>query len=119
MWAKEVERVLATPNVLQFTSDNILYKTKAINERTPYITYQLIDSYAGLKAEGERKSTVYVVQVDVNKNDTNFTDIKKEIIKQAKLNNWKREDGEFEAYDDNSEVFFLCLRFSFAIFEEE
>lgn len=119
MYANEVERVLSVKSVLDYTSDKMLYKTKAINETAPYITYQLIDSYAGFKSEGSRKSTVYIVQIDINKNDTDFTNTKKEIIKQAKLNNWKREDGEFESYDYNSNIFFCCLRFSFVIFEEE
>lgn len=119
MYAKEVERVLAVESVLNLTADKMLYKTKAVSETAPYITYQLIDSYAGFKAEGNRKSTVYIVQIDINRSDTNFTNTKKEIIKQAKLNNWKREDGEFESWDDNSNIFFCCLRFSFVLFEEE
>lgn len=118
MYSKEIEKALAVKEVLQHTADNVLYKIQATNETAPYITYQLIDSFAGFLCEGGRKSTNYVVQVDINRKDTNFTDTKKAIIKQGLLNGWKKNDGEFETYDDVSQLFFSCLRFTFNLKEE-
>lgn len=117
MYAKEIERVLGVPSILNLTADKILYKIKASNERTPYITYLQYNDSAGFEAEGERKSTKYYVQIDINSKTTDFTKFKKNIYDQAKLNGWRRE-GAYEDYDSAAELFFCSLRFSFDLEEE-
>lgn len=118
MYTEEVEKVLNVPSILGLTSDKIIYKIKASNETAPYIVYKSYDDRTEFEAEGEIKSTRYYVQVDINSKTINFNKFKKEIYKQAKLNNWTREGGVFEDYDFETKLFFCCLRFSFVLEEE-
>lgn len=118
MYTHEVEKVLNVPSIINLTSDKLIYKIKASNETTPYIVYKSYDDRVGFEAEGERKSTRYYIQIDINDNKINFSKFKKEIYKQAKLNNWTRESGTFEDYDFETKLFFCCLRFSFTLKEE-
>lgn len=118
MYAKEVKRVLEVPSILDLTADKKLYKIKASKEKAPYITYLQYNDSAGFEAEGERKSTKYFVQIDINSRTTDFTKFKKEIYKQAKLNGWTREGGTYEDYDSQVDLFFCSLRFSFNLKEE-
>lgn len=118
MYTQEVERVLNAPSIIELTSDKLIYKIKASNETTPYIVYKSYDDRLDFGAEGERKSTRYFIQIDINDKKINFTKFKKEIYKQAKLNNWTREGGTYEDYDSQSELYFCCLRFSFVLKED-
>ena len=117
MYTEEVERVLNTSEILNFTADKIIYKIRAKNEQAPYIVYCSYDEREAFRAEGERKATRYYIQIDINSKTINFKNIKKEIYKQAKLNNWVIEGGSFEDYDSSTELFFCCLRFSFTLEE--
>lgn len=118
MYTEEVEKVLNVPSILTLTSDNIIYKIKASNETTPYIVYKSYDDRLDFEAEGQRKYTRYYIQIDFNSKNISFSKFKKEIIKQAELNNWTREGGTFEDYDFETKLFFCCLRFSFVLKEE-
>lgn len=118
MYAKEVERVISVPGILELTADKMIYKIISKNEVAPYITYNCYDDRVAFGAEGERKSTRYFIQIDINSKNTNFKNFKKEIYKQAKINNWTREGGTFESYDDKTKLFFSCLRFSFVLEED-
>ncbi|MGL5328226.1 MAG: hypothetical protein ACRDD7_03085 [Peptostreptococcaceae bacterium] len=114
MYTKEVERVLNAPSIIRLTGNKLIFKIQAKNEITQYVVYKLIDERPAYSAEGEEKFTRYTIQVDVN---GDFYELKKEILKQAKLNGWKKS-SIFEGYDSEKELFFCCIRFNFDIKEE-